>query len=107
MAEGWGASVPELLYSLLLVLHATELPSVLPYSQSQYFLVKLAQILTPGSKLHRVYANSSERICSHWPVHTFLFKAGSETIARPLFFTNQKALAHSGPKSVPAKASSG
>lgn len=40
------STIPELLYSLLLVLHATKLLSVLPYSESQYFLVNLVQILT-------------------------------------------------------------
>lgn len=48
-----------------------ELLSVLSYSGSQYFPVGLAQVLTPHSKLHRVYADSSESICSHWPVLTF------------------------------------
>lgn len=102
VAEGWSASVPELLYSLLLVLHATELLSVLPCSESQYFLVNLVQILTM-SKLHRVYPNSSEGIYSHWPVHTCF-----SGLAQTLFFHGPESTSsESGPKIVPAKAGSG
>lgn len=93
----------------MLGLCARELLSVLHYSGPQYFLVDLAQILTPDSKLHRVYADSSDSVCSRWPVLTFSLgwlreKCQTTSLHGPEYGT---ALAHSGPKSVLAKASSG
>lgn len=67
---------------------------MLPYSRSQYFLVDLAQILTPDSKLHRVYVISFESLCSCWPVLTFFSGLAQREVPNHFFFMGHNRALH-------------